>query len=169
MGRFWIVAVLAVGLVALPTACARVPGADGEDADKTSRRVPEVFLPQTRKVLDGGPTAMMGGKLVVDEEGCLRLRPGGWVPVWPANLRLETGGGGARVVDGRGRVVAEVGREVFMGGGQVGLPKDVVDPRTARELRSRCSEDPGDYWIADMPSMSAPTPIGSPTASPSPD
>jgi hypothetical protein len=48
-------------------------------------------------------------------------------------------------VNGEGRVVAEVGKEVFMGGGQVGLPKEVVSPRTARELRNRC---PGDYWIA---------------------
>jgi hypothetical protein len=167
-GRFWIVAVLVVGLVALLTACARAPGAKGDGG--TARRSPEVFFPQTREALDAYPTAMMGGKLVLDDRGCLRLRPGDWVPVWPADLRLETGGDGTRVVNANGRVVAEVGREVFMGGGQVGLPKGVVDPRTARELRSRCSEDPGDYWIADTPSMSKPTPVGIPrTASPSPD
>ena len=54
-GRFWIVAVLAVGLVALPAACARAPGAGGEDADETSRRAPGIFFPRTRKVLDSGP------------------------------------------------------------------------------------------------------------------
>lgn len=142
--RFWIFAVVAVGIVALPTACVRAPGADGEDADKTSRRVPEVFFPRTRKVLDSGPTAMMGGKLLLDEEGCLKVQPGDYVPVWPADLRLETGDR-VRVVGPQGRIVAEVGKKVYMGGGQVGLPKAVVDPRTARELRSRCSEDIGDY------------------------
>ncbi len=76
-----------------------------------------------REGLDGGPDAMMGGKLVLDERGCLRLRPGDWVPVWPANLELETGDGKTRVTDKEGRTVAEVGREVSIAGGRSGCPK----------------------------------------------
>ena len=43
-----------------------------------------------------------------------------------------------------------------MGGGQVGLPKQIVDVRTARELRDRCSENPGDYWMATDLSLGHP-------------
>jgi hypothetical protein len=137
---------------------------EGSDADGSATAAPsrpaEVLFPRVRRGLDGGPTAGMGGKLFVDEKGCLRLDPrrgSSWVPVWPAGLDLERRGGKARIVDGEGRVVAEVGKEVFMGGGQVGLPKEVVSPRTARELRDRC---PGDYWIAVAPSMSSAVPQG---------
>lgn len=76
----------------------------------------------------------------------------------PADLELETGDGKTRVTDGEGHIVAEVGKEVFMGGGQIGLPKDVASQRTARELRDRCPGDPGDYWIAMDPSVSSVVP-----------
>lgn len=57
--------------------------------------------------------------------------------MWPANLELETGDGKTPITNGEGRDLAEVGKEVFMGGGQIGLPKDVVSQRTSRELRDR--------------------------------
>jgi hypothetical protein len=57
--------------------------------------------------------------------------------------------------------VAEVGKEVYMGGGQIGLTENVVSPRTARELRDRCLGDLGDYWIAVSPSLGPVTPVGS--------
>ena len=81
----------------------------------------------------------------------------------PANLELETGNGNTRVTDKEGRTVAEVGKEVSMAGGQIGLPKDVVSPRTARKLRDRCPGDLGDYWIAVNPSLEPATPVGSAT------
>ena len=127
---------------------------------------PEVFFPQAREGPGAGPMAGMGGKLVLDERGCLRVRPQrgpDWIPVWPANLELETGNGNTRVTDKEGRTVAEVGKEVSMAGGQIGLPKDVVSPRTARELRDRCPGDLGDYWIAVNPSMDPVAPAGSAT------
>ncbi len=154
-------ALLAVPLLA---ACGADPDArtrEGPGANPTtmdaSSRASGVFFPQVREGLDGGPDAMMGGKLVLDERGCLRLQLGDEVPVWPANLRLETAGETVRVTDKGGGIVAEVGKEVFMGGGQFGLPKNVVSPRTARELRDRC---PGSYWIAVAPSMSSVVPQG---------
>ncbi|CAN5538127.1 hypothetical protein BH24ACT18_BH24ACT18_00780 [soil metagenome] len=76
--------------------------------------------------LDAVPTAMGGGELVLDDEGCLRmLLPGkgsesGWVPVWPPYFEPKTGGGRVRIVDERsGRVVAEVGKGVVMSGGDI--------------------------------------------------
>ena len=133
------------------------PGARGETGAQTASGASEVFFPRVREGLGGGPTAAMAGKLVLDGEGCLRVgssRQGGtWVLVWPADLRLETSGEKVRVADGGGRIVAEVGKEVFMGGGEFGLPRNVVDPRTARELRSRC---PGHYWIATDVSARSP-------------
>ncbi len=57
--------------------------------------------------------------------------------------------------------MAEVGKEVSMAGGQIGLHKDVVCPHTARELRARCSENPAGYWIAVDPSLDPVTPAGS--------
>ena len=143
------------------------PGARDGTETRTASAASDIFFPQVREGLDGGPDALMSGKLVLDDEGCLRLgssRQGGtWVPVWPANLRLETGGGKVRIVDGRGRTAAEVGKTVSMGGGEFGLPRNVVDPRTARELRSRC---PGHYWIATEPSTSSPRVPGPPRPHP---
>jgi len=141
-------------------AAARVPArsprgtpARGGTGTQTASGTSEVFFPQVREGLGGGPDAAMAGKLVVDGGGCLRLQPGGWVPVWPADLRLETGGGKVRISNSGGRTVAEVGKKVFMGGGEFRLPPNVVDPRTVRELRSRC---PGHCWLATAPSTSSP-------------
>ena len=114
------------------------------------------FFPQGREGLDGGVDAMMGGTRVLDGEGCLRVTPQrgpAWIPVWPANLEFETGDGKTRITDEGGGIVAEVGKEVLMGGGQIGLPKDVVSQRTARDLRDRCPGDLGDYWVSMNPSM----------------
>jgi len=142
------ITLLALLAVLLLAACGATPdaqtpegsGANGSKKDAASR-ASGVFFPQVREGLDGGPDALAGGRLFVDENGCLRLKPDKgrtWIPVWPASLRLETENGSIRIRDGRGQTVAEVGKEVSMAGGQIGLPRDVVSPRTARELRDRC-------------------------------
>jgi hypothetical protein len=150
---------LALIAVSLLAACGSDPDAqtpEGPGANGTTMDASGVFFPQVRERLDGGPDAGMGGKLVLDDEGCLRVKSQegpAWIPVWPVDLELETRDGKTRVTDEEGRIVAEVGKEVFMSGGQFGLPKDVVSPRTARNLRDRCPGDLGDYWIAVSPSM----------------
>jgi len=70
------------------------------------------------------PTGMNGGELILDERGCLRVKitadDPGYVPVWPPDFDLDVGNGEVRVLDGGGRVVAEVGEKVVMGGASSG-------------------------------------------------
>jgi hypothetical protein len=65
--------------------------------------------------------------------------------MWPSDYELDTEGDNLQILDGEGKVVAQVGERVSMGGGEVGVQKDLVDARTARELRERCPG--GGYWV----------------------
>lgn len=118
----------------------------------------EIFFPEVRQEggLDAVPTALGGGELALDDEGCLRMLYGrrpesGWVPVWPPYFEVDTGGGRVRIVDERNdRVVAQVGKGVSMSGGDISTQalreNNIVDERTWRELFERCP--PGySYWI----------------------
>jgi hypothetical protein len=89
-----------------------------------------------------------GGKLVLDEQGCLRLNPGGDVVVWPHDHSADVDARGrVRIRDGKGRVVAKVGDNVAVGGGEVGdRGIGFVDPGSVpskQELLERC---PGRYY-----------------------
>ena len=93
--------------------------------------------------------AETSGELVLDDEGCLRVkttpRDPGATPVWPAGFELEKSAGEVSVLDQEGRIVARVGEEVYMGGGEIPRDEiDLADERMRRELFERC---PGDYWI----------------------
>ena len=163
-------AMLSLCLLALLAACGTGPAAEGPATTRETGsttvassqaattgaasyetevfRGKEVFFPRQRK--SGlGPSALGHGKLVVDEEGCIRMKPlpqdPGYVPIWPSDYELDTGGGKIQILNGKGKVVARVGEEVSMGGGQVDVQKYVVDARTARELRERCPG--GGYWL----------------------
>lgn len=128
-------------------------------AAPTPRGQEEIFFPEVRQEggLDAVPTAMGGGKLALDDEGCLRMLYGedpkdGWVPVWPPYLEPETGGGGeVRIVDERnGRTVGRVGEGISMSGGDISKEAlregGILDGETRRELFKRCP--PGySYWI----------------------
>jgi hypothetical protein len=139
---------LALAAVSLATAaCGAGPSAGGDKTTAPGRDV-EVFFPQQRP---GGEAMMaeMSGKLVLDDEGCLRVEehPGhaDTVPIWPANYELDASGGEVRVLDEEGGVAVRVGEEVYMGGG--GVPKDRVtlaNERMSKELFERC---PGEYWV----------------------
>jgi hypothetical protein len=141
-------AVLALAAVFLATvACGAGPATGGDETTAPAHDA-GVFFPQQRP----GGEAMMAeirGKLVLDDEGCLRVEehPGhaARVPIWPAGYELDATGGEVRVLDEEGRVAAKVGEGVYMGGG--GVPKDRValaDGRMSEELFERC---PGEYWI----------------------
>ena len=160
---------LSLCLLALLVACGTGPTAEGPDTTRgtdsttaassqaTTRgassyetevfRGKEVFFPRLRR--SGlGPSALGHGKLVVDDEGCIRMKPlpqdPGFVPIWPSNYELDTEGDKIQILNAKGKVVAQVGEEVSMGGGQVDVQRFLVDARTARELRERCPG--GGYW-----------------------
>ena len=107
----------------------------------------------------GYPDALGGGKLVVDEKGCLRTKMSpddpGTVPLWSSGFELDTTGGEVRVLDRNRRVVARVGEEVVMGGGGVARKtlegNDVLDERTKQELFERCSDPP--HYFLEQPEM----------------
>lgn len=71
------------------------------------------FLSQQGRPIGGlciVPGAAFTGTLVVDKQGCLRLKPGdlrGHLPVWPPGHSLGTEGGKLLILDDRGRVVAQ--------------------------------------------------------------
>lgn len=89
------------------------------------------------------------GRLVVDDEGCLRMRDqaGATVPLWPPKHTLDTKGETIRVRDAGGNTVVRVGEWVTLGGGGVGnsmVEKGLVNDRTERKLFERC---PGNYFL----------------------
>jgi hypothetical protein len=112
-----------------------------------------VFFPKQRPLPTGYPDAQGSGELVVDGEGCLRMKSGagypGSVPLWPADFELDANSVPMRVLDGNGKVVAQVGSEVVMGGGTVGQEtlkeNQVLDEQTKRVIFERC---PGPYFLA---------------------
>ncbi len=79
----------------------------------------------------------------------------GYVPIWPSQYMLDTEGGEVQILAQKGRVVAQVGEEVAMGGGVVGLQEDLVDAHTARELRERCRG--GGYWVVTAGTVEMPS------------
>jgi hypothetical protein len=97
------------------------------------------------------PDSETVGKLIVDNEGCIRLhRPEesgtGSTLIWPAGYGIEKRGK-IYILDGRHRVVARVGDKVRLGGGAVPASLEgtqIVDKQTQRRLLERC---PGVYFL----------------------
>ena len=133
---------------ALPAATHQTPG----PSTTNPATVPtDVLFPRQRAGVDY-MQASGGGKLVLDEEGCLRIgRRGGAagdVVVWPHDHSVEVDASGeVRIREGKGRVVAKVGDDVRVGGGEVGdRGIDFVDEGSVpskQELLERC---PGSYY-----------------------
>ena len=107
----------------------------------------EVFFPKHEE--GEVPAALAAGRLVLDDEGCIRMKPlpqdPGFVPIWPSDYELDIEGDKIQILNGEGKVVAQIGEEVSMGGGQVDVQRSLVAARTARELRERCPG--GGYWV----------------------
>ena len=83
------------------------------------------------------------GELAVSE-GCLRMGSAdGYLLVWPPGFRLSTENDQIQVLNGAGQVVARVGEEVYMGGGEKRYLEQ-LDEYVRRQLPPDC---PGPYWI----------------------
>ena len=99
----------------------------------------DAFFPKQRP---GGDMMMadIRGEFLLDDEGCLRVAGNDRVvPIWPADFSVDREDGQVRVLNSRGRVVARVGEEVYMGGGEVGRSLEGI-----AGVEKRCS---GTYWL----------------------
>ena len=88
-------------------------------------------------------TALARGKLVL-VGSCLRMGSvDGNLLVWPPDFTLITENDQIQVLNGAGQVVARVGEDVRMGGGQIGHIEGLGE-----YVRQQLSPDcPGPYWI----------------------
>jgi len=88
-------------------------------------------------------TALLIGTLRL-EEGCLYVQPlgggGNLVPIWQPGYTLRIAGDQVLVINESGEVAAQVGEEVYMGGGG-----GSIDTWVQQQIPSACQ---GDYWIA---------------------
>ncbi len=112
----------------------------------------EVFFPKHEE--GEVPAALAGGRLALDDEGCIRLVTAGngrgATLIWPPDYAARAEGGEIRILDEEGRVVARVGDEVRIGGGFIGKRRALegvsgVKEQTKRVLIQRC---PGEYFYA---------------------
>ena len=114
---------------------------------------PGVFFPTHER--GETPAAQAHGWLVLDDEGCIRLRitkdsPAVTTLMWPPDYAASAEGGEIRILDREGRVLARVGDPVYIVGGFIGGRRALegisgVDERTKRQLIERC---PGEYFYA---------------------
>ena len=137
----------------------------GDVSTSAAEPGPTIFFPQ-QKAVDGEREvmdALLIGKLVV-VEGCLRVNTSysdtGYLLVWPPDFRLSTENDTIQVLNGAGQVVARVGDEVDIGGGEVRY-LERLDEYVRQQLPPDCS---GTYWIvgdvdnpAEATSESGPT------------
>jgi hypothetical protein len=127
--------IVAGPLLLLLAACASTPSP-----------MPQVAFPRQgpgeRDVME----ALLVGELA-QVNGCLRVKsseiPEEYLPIWPAGFRLGTSNP-FQVLNEAGEVVAQVGQEVRLGGGEV--PDEVVQEVAQMEepLPSNCL---GPYWV----------------------
>lgn len=99
------------------------------------------------------------GQLVLDDEGCLRIKTReskpGHVAIWPSDFGMEIDGDEVKVLDGGGDLIARVGERVELGGGespainrQNTVPRPLPNVRNGEEVAERC---PGQYWLVAPP------------------
>ena len=92
-----------------------------------------LFLPRGSEPGGISLSALGGGKLVVKDR-CIYMAPngGGGLVVWPYGYSLRREDGEILVSNGRDEVVAKVGDEVRMGGGQITQQEAGATPEAAR-------------------------------------
>ncbi len=176
MRRFWIVAVtVAVVLISSP-GCEQGAGhappagstgsapTTGMTAVRTTTnplleegthdppaRVPQkqagLFFPQLPQPTGMGTTGLGLGELFVKDR-CLYMgtRRHADVVVWPYGYSLDRKGAEIRVLDEQGRVVARVGEQVKMGGGEITQAEAGPTPGAARQ---QFEEKRGELGVPD--------------------
>lgn len=115
----------------------------------------EMFFPTQIQGVEGElravPEALLIGRLVLSEDGCLRVdtgRANAYVPIWPPGYTAKSEIQAVRVLNEEDRVVAQTGGNIEAGGGE--FPRESLDgiaylsKRLAQELPRRCA---GPYWL----------------------
>ena len=110
--------------------------------------VPGVAFPRQAPLVAVVVEAQLIGDLrLVD--GCLRVKDiysgDSILPIWPPEFTLRAENDQLQVLDGDDQVVARVGEEVYMGGGEVSSPS--LPDCVRQQLPAECS---GPYWIVGM-------------------
>ena len=111
-----------------------------------------IFFPTQKGPRNAIMTARGTGELIVTDGGCLRLsfpvKRGGDLLIWPPNYSLDTKGNRIRVLNANGRVMAEVGDYIEVGGGGLSsLEVDVIPESLRQELPERC---PPPYFLVGV-------------------
>ena len=110
--------------------------------------VPGVAFPRQAPLVAVVMEAQLIGELAL-VDGCLWVKDmysgGSILPIWPPEFRLRAENDEIQVLDGDGQVVARVGEEVYMGGGEVSSPS--LPDCVRQQLPASCS---GPYWIVGM-------------------
>ncbi len=105
---------------------------------------PTIHLPELKTRSAAFMTALAIGKLVV-KDGCLRIGEGdsSYLVLWQPDYFVNNNNGVIEVLDRNGQVVARVGEEIQMGGGEVSLTAE-LERQLRKPLPNEC---PGPYWL----------------------
>lgn len=127
------------------------PSPDERTAYDPPARSPQkqagLFFPRVSEPGGMYPSALGGGTLIVKDR-CIYMAPsgGGGVVVWPYGYSLRREDGEIVVLNGRDEVVAKVGDEVRMGGGQITKEEAGLTPEAARRA---FEEQRGELGVPD--------------------
>ena len=97
--------------------------------------------------LDLYPDALYQGRVVRDEQGCLRTEgPGQYTVVWPYGYQLVERGGKLHVQDAQGNDVGKIGGSFKFGGGEM----QTIDhlPISTQKRERAVGSCPGRFWLA---------------------
>ena len=108
--------------------------------------VPTIHFPQLRTRSATFMEALLVGKLIV-KDGCLRVSASegdrGHLIIWQPDYFLNSNEGVTEILDRNGQVVARVGEEIRIGGGEVPLAED-LQQQLREPLPEQCE---GPYWL----------------------
>lgn len=120
-----------------------------DNSSTTAQRAPFFAVKKEAPNYNAYPCALFEGKLVLDNNNCLRLKPScdkgnSMFPVWPYGYSLKIIGKQIQVVD-KGKdnhIVAIVGDEIKLGGGEI--TSEIVESYIGQQLPDACT---GPYWL----------------------
>lgn len=133
-------------LLALAAGCSPTGGADPRlnEADDPAGTL---FLTQASPA-GAVMEALFEGRVIRDEQGCLRLETGGGerhTVVWPHGFTLRSRAGALYVHDAEGREIGRVGGPFRFGGGEVPSAEWLdLSAEQRAQAQTRC---PGRYWV----------------------